>query len=424
MNAVTRRHCLHRLAAGAGAALAPRWQAAQTLPASPEGLEVLHWWSSASERWALDLLLQKVNQDRLVWRNAPIPGGSRAAAKTVLRSRLLAGNPPDVAHVSVKTVQELAAKGVLLNLAQLPLPARDRLLPLASDAATVRRQWVAVPLGIQRVNTLLYHRALWQQHRLPVPDSWEAVFFAAQRLAASGIQPLVWHDGGGFLTDVFDSLLLSSLGANTHQTSRSDEFWGHAGVTEALQRLRRLRSLSMAHGPSPSSELAAGRAFLLGQAGMWLMADRARAELNAWGMKAGVDYDSVPAPGTHGSFLYSVDTLSVFNRAETRADALAVLIEQAWESALQREYNRAKGSVPVIKGVGLKGLDPAERAVWDDFFDPGVVKLPGLSHRLGMDGLRAEQTAQLLQAFVARPHASVAQTHEQLLRLLRTGGAG
>ncbi len=424
MRAMTRRRCMHQLACVAAGVWGSRLQAAQPQPETPQGLEVLHWWTSASERWALDHVLQKVNRDRLVWRNAPVPGGSRAAAKTVLRSRLLAGSPPDVAHLSVKAVQELAGKGVLLNLAQVRLPARDTLLPLAREAATVEQQWVAVPLGVQRINTLLYHRGLWQQHRLPVPHSWDEVFFAAQRLSAAGVSPLVWHDGGGFLMEVFDSLLLSSMGASAHQTASRGDFWAHPGVLEALRALLRLRALNTVPVPQPQGELAAGRAFLLGQAGMWIMGDGARAELNAWGMKAGVGYESVPVPGTSGSFLYSVDVLSAFNRAEDRTDALATLASDVWDASLQWDYNRAKGTVPVIQGIGLYGLDRAESAVWSDFRDPGVIKLPGFSHRLGMDGLRSEQTAELLQAFVRKPHASASEAHEQLVRLLRVGRAG
>ncbi|MFP8778891.1 ABC transporter substrate-binding protein [Hydrogenophaga sp. RWCD_12] len=410
-----RRSCLTALAAwGAGCACAATGGA----PADGRAVEVLHWWTSAGERAALDEVLQTVNADGLRWRSSAVPGGLSTAATTVLRSRLLSRDPPDMAHLPVRTAHELAARGLLID----PDPGSrwtSALMPWVREAVARDGRLVAVPVGIHRTNTLLYNLRLWEAHGLQPPRTWGDVTHAAGVLSREGVMPMVWSDDGGQLLVLFESLLLSALGAARFRALSGRRGWEDEGVLQALDHLRYLRSLNTrAAGRAPSWSRA-GREFLLDRAGLWLTGDWSRGELNAWGMKAGTDYGCTTVPGTEGTFLFLVDALGVFDKGADVAPWQRALAAHLVEPALQRAYNRAKGSVPVRTDVSAAGLDVAEAATWQALHDARVDKLPGLSHRLGMDGLRAETMAVLLAGFVRDPRRPAQEVWQQMVRLNR-----
>src|SRR5471032_1363982 len=71
-------------------------QARAEPPPQPQALQVLHWWTSASERAAADVLASRLALEHIEWRDAAIPGGAGVGASKVLKSRLLAGRSPEV----------------------------------------------------------------------------------------------------------------------------------------------------------------------------------------------------------------------------------------------------------------------------------------------------------------------------------------
>jgi glucose/mannose transport system substrate-binding protein len=84
--------------------------------ASTSELQVLHWWTSASERRAADLLAVRLAAEGIRWRDAAIPGGAGQGVGKVLRSRVLAGDAPEVTQMIGTTIAEWAGIGVLLEL--------------------------------------------------------------------------------------------------------------------------------------------------------------------------------------------------------------------------------------------------------------------------------------------------------------------
>ena len=64
--------------------LAAAAQAAPAPSSSSSSLQVLHWWTSASERKAADLLAERLRDERIDWQDAAIPGGAGIGAGKVL----------------------------------------------------------------------------------------------------------------------------------------------------------------------------------------------------------------------------------------------------------------------------------------------------------------------------------------------------
>lgn len=85
-------------------------------PQSDSTLQVLHWWTSASERKAASLLAARMVDEGITWRDAGIPGGAGIGAGKVLKSRVLANDAPEVTQIIGISIREWADLGFLLEL--------------------------------------------------------------------------------------------------------------------------------------------------------------------------------------------------------------------------------------------------------------------------------------------------------------------
>ena len=106
-------------AAGVQASASAASATAASAASQAEGLQVLHWWKSASERRAVDLIAARLDEDHVRWRDSVIPNGSGVGAGIVLRSRILANDAPEVAQVNGIVIRDWARLNLLLDLDQV-----------------------------------------------------------------------------------------------------------------------------------------------------------------------------------------------------------------------------------------------------------------------------------------------------------------
>jgi glucose/mannose transport system substrate-binding protein len=430
-----RRAWMRRAAGLAIAATGGAWAqpVQRTSPDAPEGngakvppVEVLHWWASASERLAVDALTQRVNHPQPLWRNAVVPGGTSEGAMTVLRARLLRGDPPHFAHLHARSLRELASMGAMLDLSHDPevLSRWHTCEPLAREAVTWQGQVVGVPIGLHRANTMLLNLAVWRALTLPAVHSWDDVEGIAPQLIREGIMPMAWSDAGSHLLGLFESLLVATHGAHGHRAwlealdgSGARDAWTRRPVRDALERLRQLRSLNARlPGPMPAWSRA-GKDFLLGRAALWVGGDWARGEVRAWGMRAELDHGFQAAPGTADVFLCVVDCLGAFAAQPRHRFAQAQLAARLLEPDAQAAFNHAKGSLPPQMAGAFEGEDIHQVRTWVDLHNPRVLKLPALVHRLGMGGLRMPALTHWLHRYATTPSLSATAVQQQLARL-------
>jgi len=136
-------------------------------------MDVLHWWTSASERKAADQLALQLAQAGVQWKDAAIPGGGGMAAVKVLKSRVLMGDPPDVAQLIGTTLTDWADIGLVMPLNAVAQRQRwsQVLFPTVLELVTYKGDVIAAPLGIHRINTLLYNRKVFGKLGLTPPRS-------------------------------------------------------------------------------------------------------------------------------------------------------------------------------------------------------------------------------------------------------------
>jgi glucose/mannose transport system substrate-binding protein len=392
--------------------------------AQPLPLDVLHWWTSSSEQLAVDQLKAHLLFNGMRWKDAAIPGGGGMAAVKVLKSRVLLGDPPDVAQLIGTTLTDWNDMGLVMPLNNVANRQRwsQTLFPTVMKLVTYKGVVIAAPLGIHRINTLIYNRHVFAKLGLIPPANWEEFELVAQKLSAQGVKPLAWSDEAWQIATVFESLLLGEVGPAQYRdliVKRKSPAWLEPGIEKALTRLRWLRNLS-GDTPRERAWTDATRDILDESAAMVIMGDWAKGELMAWGASPEKDFGCAAMPGTHKMHLYSVDTLAMLWNSHKRTSAQEKLAELVVASPTQLAYNRVKGSVPVRTDVDAANLDSCARDSWTTFATPGNVLAPSLAHRMAADEATKDAVAQILWRFAISPTMTTKEAQRRLALAVRT----
>jgi glucose/mannose transport system substrate-binding protein len=391
--------------------------------ATAQPLNVMHWWTSAGERRAADSLVSALAAQGIGWHDEAIPGGGGGAANKVLTSRVLSGAAPEVAQVIGLTLTEWAGLGLILPLDDVAQRARWKQVMFPVVLQTVSRggRIMAAPLGVHRINTLLYNHHLWERLRLPAPRSWADMASAAKTLRANGITPLAWSDEAWQIATVFETVLLAEGGPALYARLASAQgwtSWQDRYVKLALERLRWLRDLDT----EPTTEqpwTASARQLFSGKAGMFIMGDWARGELVAWGAHAGADFDCTTVPQTEGMHLYSIDTLGMLVAHQDRRIDQEKFADIITQPATQIAYNQAKGSVPVRVDIDPAQLDECARDSWQTLARPGTPLMPSIVHRMAAVESTRDALGEVLYRFIKNRSMTPQEAQGQLVTIVR-----
>jgi glucose/mannose transport system substrate-binding protein len=398
--------------------------ACTAIGAPAQTLDVLHWWTSAGERRAVEQLVQQLDKRGIAWRDAAIPGGGGGGAMKVLNSRVLARDPPDAAQVIGRTLADWSDLGLVLPLDEVAQRNRwnQSLFPVVQRVITHRGRIVAAPLGVHRINTLFFNQRVWARLKLGVPRTWGDVEQAAAALRRAGIAPFAWSDEPWQIATVFETLLLSEGGPTLYgelAAGQRWQSWQDARVAKALERLRWLRRLN---GETVIEQrwTASARQLFTGDAGMLIMGDWTGGELTAWGAQAGRDYGCAPVPATAGMHLYSIDTLAMLVGTRRREAEQERMAEVVVSPAAQLAYNQAKGSVPVRDDIDPAQLDECARDSWQTLKRADSPLLPSIAHRMAVDEATKDALADALHRFLKDPAITPARAQERLVALIRS----
>lgn len=402
------------MAWGSGASAAPA-------PAAP--LQTLHWWTSASERRAADVLGARLADEGVAWKDEAIPGGAGVGAGKVLKSRVLAGAAPDAMQLIGTSIGEWADAGLLLEIDKVAQANNWRgvLFPAISQLAEHRHHVFGVPLGIHRINSLFYNQKLFRKYRLAPPATWAELAQAARVLQAAGVTPLAQSSEPWQVATLFENLVLAEGGPAYYRTlfeAQTAQATADRRLVRALERLRIMKGWAR----RPVAERAwtdIVRQVADGEAAMVVMGDWAKGELNEWGLQAGADFGCIAMPGTDNYHLYSVDTLAMFASDYSRMPAQEKLASIAVRPSVQAEYNRLKGSVPVRRDADTARMDSCARASWSTFARGAAQQVPSLAHRMAADGESREAIIAEIYRYFMDDRITPGETQKRLEMILR-----
>ncbi len=357
------------MAAVAGAALLA--STAFTPAFAEPTVEVLHYWTSGGEARAVGELKAEFEAKGGKWIDAPVAGGGGDAQATVLRSRVLAGDPPAAVQIKGPNIRDWAEQGVLADLSSVgAAEGWDKVLPpQLQDIVKYNGKYVAVPVNIHRVDWIWANPAAMAKAGITaVPTSWDALFAAADKLKAAGIIPFAhggqpWQDA-----TVFETIVLGVGGADFFNTAfgKLDEAALKSDtMKKSFEAFRKFRSY-VDPGFSGRDWNLSTALVINGQAAFQIMGDWAKGEFAAAGKVAGKDYLCVPTP-SNGGYILNSDSFAMFTvKGDDKVAGQKLLSQLILGEKFQETFNVYKGSVPARIGVTRTKFDACAIKSMDD----------------------------------------------------------
>ncbi len=395
-----------------------------TCSAKADAIQVLHWWKSASERKAVNVLVNKLADEGVLWRDGMIPSGSGVGANIVLRSRMLAGDAPEVAQLNGVIIGQWDSLGLLREIDTVASDGKwnKSLLPSVLRLVQPHGHFVAAPLGIHRLNTLFFNRKVFLQHGLTAPQSWAEFERVAAQLQRAGVVPLAQSSEPWQIASLFETLVLSDGGAAYYRelfVKNEVAAFTDARLAASLQHFRKLK-IWMGPTVQERAWTDVTRQLADGNAAMMVMGDWAKGELNAWGFATDEAFGCAAVPGTAAYHLYDIDTLAMLKTDKSPISGQAKLAKIAMSAAVQADYNQIKGSVPVLRNPDMTKMDSCARASWTLFASGAAAQVPSLVHRMASDEITKDAIISEIHRFFLDDSIIVADTQQRLIAIART----
>nr|WP_319485048.1 ABC transporter substrate-binding protein [uncultured Cohaesibacter sp.] len=346
-----------KLALMGAIALAAMPLAAQAEPVA----EVLHYWTSGGEAKAIKELQQAFEKRGGKWIDAPVAGGGGDAQAAVLRSRVLAGDPPAAVQIKGPNIAEWAAAGALGDLTEVATAQKwDDILPQAiKDVVKYDGHYVAVPVNVHRVDWIWANPEVLAKVGADVPKTWDEFNATADKLKAAGIVPLAYGGQPWQDATVFETVVLGIGGVDFYKKAMVDldeEALGSPTMVKVFDQMRKMRDYVDPDYPGRDWNLATAMV-MRGEAAMQIMGDWAKGEFAAAGKKPGVDYICAPTP-SEGGYILNSDSFAMFNvKGEDKKEGQALLAELILGKEFQETFNLYKGSIPARMDVPMDKFD-------------------------------------------------------------------
>ncbi len=373
-------------------------------------VEVLHWWTSGGEAASVAELKKMLEERGDTWKDFAVAGGGGETAMTVLKSRVVSGNPPTAAQVKGPGIQEWAREGVLANLNSVAQAGDwDNLLPgVVSSVMKYEGNYVAVPVNVHRVNWMWANPAIFEQVDAKIPTTWDEFKVAADKIQKAGFiavahggQP--WQDA-----TLFESIALGVGGASWYQKAFVDldqAALNSPTMVKAFDTLRMVQKYIDKDAANRDWNLATAMV-INGKAAMQFMGDWAKGEFTAADMVPNADYVCMPAPGTAGSFTFNIDSFIMFEQKNDAAiTAQAHLAEAIMDPKFQEIFNLNKGSIPVRLGMDLSEFDDCAKASAADFVSASKENklVPSWAHEMAMPPANKGAMFDVVTSFINSP---------------------
>ena len=373
---------------------------------SSGSIDVLSWWTSASESSALDTLIDQHRQrnpgasvDEIA-----VVGGGGSQAHVTLATRIANGDAPDVWQSlvggNITAWHNANAVGDVSSLfsdevkAQLP----DDVL----SSVTVDGKQYAAPMSVHRANVLMYNRDVLEKAGIAEPGegySLTRLLADLDTLKAKGTTPMCIGAADSITTaGLFESVLLATVGQEGWEKIEADRFdWNGQEVKDALGTFGQLIDHSdyADQADSPRTWDEASSRLAAGECGFYQMNDSALGESLAVGDSAagsstgsstgtadgstassttaaatGPATDASPVssavfPGTEGSFLMVADAFVTSSSTDNR-DGADAFLTSALDPEVQTTFCKVKGCVPTRNDADVSSLSSYQQQAAGD----------------------------------------------------------
>ncbi|WP_421274253.1 ABC transporter substrate-binding protein [Aeromonas veronii] len=396
-------------------------------PVAASQVEVLHWWTSGGEAKAVEVLKSEWTKQGNQWNDFAVQGGGGKSAMTVLKSRALAANPPEAAHLKGYELKEWAGLGFLRDLTPMAehLGWYSQMPPMVRATLSQNGALMAVPTGIHRVNWLWLNRKVFERNKLTPPTSWAQFVTVADQLKKRGITPLAIGNEPWQLAVLFETVALGEGGKEFYRKAFLEQDSATLTGPDMVRVLTRFQQLR-AYVPQKYAGLKWHQATNLlesGGAAMQVMGDWVKGELSAGNYRPGEDIACLPSPGSAGLFSYNLDSIAMFKQRDpAQLQAQGDLAQLLMTPKFQEEFNRVKGSIPALTNPDMSKFDRCAVRSYQDFLlaEKQDNLLPSMAEGMATPTNMRQAILDVLSNYFNDPKANPQQTALHLERAMRS----
>lgn len=396
-------------------------------PVAASQVEVLHWWTSGGEAKAVEVLKSEWTKQGNQWNDFAVQGGGGKSAMTVLKSRALAANPPEAAHLKGYELKEWAGLGFLRDLSPMAehLGWYRQMPPMVRATLSQNGALMAVPTGIHRVNWLWLNRKIFERNKLTPPTDWAQFVTVADQLKKRGITPLAIGNEPWQLAVLFETVALGEGGKEFYRKAFLEQDSATLTGPDMVRVLTRFQQLRT-YVPQKYAGLKWHQATNLlesGGAAMQLMGDWVKGELSAGNYRPGEDIACLPSPGSAGLFSYNLDSIAMFKQRDpAQLQAQGDLAQLLMTPQFQEEFNRVKGSIPALTNPDMSKFDRCAVRSYQDFLlaEKQDNLLPSMAEGMATPTNMRQAILDVLSNFFNDPKANPEQTALHLERAMRS----
>ncbi|MGL5177837.1 sugar ABC transporter substrate-binding protein [Aeromonas sp. HMWF036] len=396
-------------------------------PVAASQVEVLHWWTSGGEAKAVEVLKSEWTKQGNQWNDFAVQGGGGKSAMTVLKSRALAANPPEAAHLKGYELKEWAGLGFLRDLTPMAehLGWYSQMPPMVRATLSQNGALMAVPTGIHRVNWLWLNRKIFERNKLTPPTDWAQFVTVADQLKKRGITPLAIGNEPWQLAVLFETVALGEGGKKFYRKAFLEQDSATLTGPDMVRVLTRFQQLR-AYVPQKYAGLKWHQATNLlesGGAAMQVMGDWVKGELSAGNYRPGEDIACLPSPGSAGLFSYNLDSIAMFKQRDpAQLQAQGDLAQLLMTPQFQEEFNRVKGSIPALTNPDMSKFDRCAVRSYQDFLlaEKQDNLLPSMAEGMATPTNMRQAILDVLSNFFNDPKANPEQTALHLERAMRS----
>jgi len=395
---------------------------------SQKQVEVFTWWTSGSEAAALESVLdayESLYPDVEVI-NASIAGGGGSAARPVLQTRLVGGNPPDMwqTHHGAELMGQYVNPGFASSLKDL-YDAEDwheLFAPSLIDMVSNNGEPYLVVLNLHRSNTLWYNMHVLTEYGFSIGESLsiDELFEILEQLKNTEVAPMCMGDTGIWATGImFENTLLGTIGPDRYlglwngTTSFIDP-----DVMKAIGTYGRLLNYLNNDHAALSWDQAADK-MTNGDCVFYSMGDWAYGEFIRDGFQENVDFGWVAHPGSEGTHLLVTDGFTLAKHAPHPEETLDMLRIMG-DRVVQEDFNLLKGSICARNDCDRSRFGPYLQWAMDEYANG--VAVPTVIHGSAAPADFQQALNDALTDFVVRKDEQVFA--ETLAREAKASGFG
>ncbi len=334
-------------------------------------LTIYHWWTSGSEKAAInaliDVYLQKYPGITVV--QSPVAGGGGITMREVIHTLMLAGEAPDSFQSYPFGLIPYWQAGMLQPIDEIWTEDVKAHVPdVVEDMCKMPDgHYYAVPCGVQQAGVIFYNKHIFNKYGLKEPQTWDEFWNVCKTLKDNGVVPIALGDKNAWpLTYIFRTITASE-GIRYYQDFINGKVISPdiPELVDSLTKLDKILNYVNEDHAALTWDQAMARV-ASGKAAMSIMGDCGAGEFITAGKTYPDDFDAFYAPGAQDIFGVSLDVFALPKGAQHPQNAINWLKTVLTPEA-QSAFAGPKGFIPArtdaVMGKGFSNYQKEESAV-------------------------------------------------------------